>query len=733
MSFVRLDSGEFPPLNSQIISHNGGNQKKSGKNKKTCSTFNQIQELQPTTTTHQQDNNPINNGFDFVKSRVGFQLIEYQDDLEKALETNQVGQLCDFIVAPIEPVGTLFYKEKFDALTDLVLSAEVWHTRVALDIGFPLMSHYDMLTAKHFERLFNHALYLSSPVIIISCPDYDVAQACVASTVNHKLGEIRTESLILVKVPFDKDRYRSTSNSWIVNGDNSFKEELINDGMDKDQTVSTAGGESGDVSLWCSSYSNGMECSQNSPSLPHDSWTQWNSIRNHLRPDLRIGVCLLLNDDLADDEEELSRWTGEPVRMVIIHTDQFVQSPGHNGSLRLPGRCKEFLKRLALANSLKISFVLESRPGQIVAPYLEYLNSLFATIKYQNEDRLRPWDDKIQPPLQPLSSNLDSGTYFVFEMDSMKYIQYRDAMILALRQLLANEKKHERKFILMILGAGRGPLVDSFINAIEAVDTSCRFKIYALDKNPSSVRTLLYKQKNVWTDRTGLYETEVVEADMRTWMPNEKADIIACELLGSLGDNELSPECLDGVWRFSTSKTISIPQSYASYIGPICCYKMHQELYRLKGAESNIYDQIYVCRLTNFYHISKPQLLFQFEHYDLSLAPEERCNERYTQLTFYSKVDTVCHGFAGYFSSVLFGHVTISTLFENKTPNMDSWFPAYIPLKEPVQMPKGTKLVIHFWRKESASSVWYEWVLTSPVKSRIYTMRGLDTAMSKCI
>lgn len=30
----------------------------------------------------------------------------------------------------------------------------------------------------------------------------------------------------------------------------------------------------------------------------------------------------------------------------------------------------------------------------------------------------------------------------------------------------------------------------------------------------------------------------------------EKADILITELLGSFGDNELSPECLDGAVRF---------------------------------------------------------------------------------------------------------------------------------------------------------------------------------------
>lgn len=42
----------------------------------------------------------------------------------------------------------------------------------------------------------------------------------------------------------------------------------------------------------------------------------------------------------------------------------------------------------------------------------------------------------------------------------------------------------------------------------------------------------------------------VVSSDMREWVAPEKADILVSELLGSFGDNELSPECLDGVQSF---------------------------------------------------------------------------------------------------------------------------------------------------------------------------------------
>jgi hypothetical protein len=48
----------------------------------------------------------------------------------------------------------------------------------------------------------------------------------------------------------------------------------------------------------------------------------------------------------------------------------------------------------------------------------------------------------------------------------------------------------------------------------------------------------------------GPWQVTLVSADMRSWVAPEPADILVSELLGSFGDNELSPECLDGAQRF---------------------------------------------------------------------------------------------------------------------------------------------------------------------------------------
>jgi protein arginine N-methyltransferase 5 len=81
---------------------------------------------------------------------------------------------------------------------------------------------------------------------------------------------------------------------------------------------------------------------------------------------------------------------------------------------------------------------------------------------------------------------------------------------------------------------------------------------------------------------------------MRKIQVPELADILVSELLGSFGDNEASPECLDGAMRFlkrtfishvlfyisqfETADGISIPSSYTAYLAPISSPKLHNEL-----------------------------------------------------------------------------------------------------------------------------------------------------------
>lgn len=51
---------------------------------------------------------------------------------------------------------------------------------------------------------------------------------------------------------------------------------------------------------------------------------------------------------------------------------------------------------------------------------------------------------------------------------------------------------------------------------------------------------------------------ELIPGDMRGVELPEPVDILVSELLGSFGDNELSPECLDGAMRFLKRKCVRL-------------------------------------------------------------------------------------------------------------------------------------------------------------------------------
>jgi len=51
-------------------------------------------------------------------------------------------------------------------------------------------------------------------------------------------------------------------------------------------------------------------------------------------------------------------------------------------------------------------------------------------------------------------------------------------------------------------------------------------------------------------------QVEILFGDMRELAVPAHADILVSELLGSFGDNELSPECLDGAMRFLKRKLL---------------------------------------------------------------------------------------------------------------------------------------------------------------------------------
>ncbi|XP_013623469.1 PREDICTED: protein arginine N-methyltransferase 1.5-like [Brassica oleracea var. oleracea] len=189
--------------------------------------------------------------------------------------------------------------------------------------------------------------------------------------------------------------------------------------------------------------------------------------------------------------------------------------------------------------------------------------------------------DFLQAPLQPLMDNLEAQTYETFERDSIKYIQYQRAVAKALVDRVPDEKASELTTVSMVVGAGRGPLVRASLQSAE--ETGRKMKVYAVEKNPNAVVTLdnLVKMEG--------------SCDMRFWSAPEKADILVSELLGSFGDNELSPECLDGAQRFLKPDGISIPSSYTSFIQPVTASNLYNDVKAHKDLAH--FETAYVVKL----------------------------------------------------------------------------------------------------------------------------------------
>lgn len=290
----------------------------------------------------------------------------------------------------------------------------------------------------------------------------------------------------------------------------------------------------------------------------------------------------------------------------------------------------------------------------------------------------------------------------------------------------------------MVVGAGRGPLVEKTLKA--AARASKYVTIYAVEKNANAIVTLEALRDLRWGGaQPGLPEglVQIVNEDMRTWEAPRKADLLISELLGSFADNELSPECLDGVWRYVRSDTISIPASYNSYLCPVQSHKLFAQLHPLETAgkkgSAAAYEYGYVVHVRNAYVIDEPQVAFNFTHADLTKRPSERDNSRSKVLTFTSKLATVVHGFVGYFDCCLFTESESETVYLSTVPatknehgceDMYSWFPIYFPLASPVAVGAGQSIQLHLTRNTDAHQVWYEWTLLEPIISKVHNAKG---------
>jgi len=439
--------------------------------------------------------------------------------------------------------------------------------------------------------------------------------------------------------------------------------------------------------------------------LKTDPWKKWTKFISSIRNVNRVKLALEIGPELPSDEE-LDRWLGEPVAALIIQSKIFMTNKKGYPVLSKPHQ--EFIKKMF---NIGCQIVISGQLG--IKQQFNYLGHL-----YQNTTSLTPYssdfisgfEDYLQTPLQPLKHNLQSYVYETFEQDPIKYYEYQRAISKALI-----DKYQDKVLVVYVVGAGRGPLVDATFEA--AKESNIKVKISAIEKNENALPSLFYKNKEKWENRV-----TIINEDMRLWNPSEKCDILVSELLGSFGDNELSPECLDGAQNYLKKDGISIPSSYTSYLGPIQSRKLHAEISSIRKNNDNCnFQKPYVVQLNNVYSIAPPKALFTFVHPKKNL---EESNNRDGCLKFNISQDCVLHGFAGYFETVLYKDVRLSIVPESFSDGMFSWFPAFFPLIKPILLDKGEEIQINFWRSGNKFKVWYEWCVTRPYQSIIHNVKG---------
>lgn len=125
----------------------------------------------------------------------------------------------------------------------------------------------------------------------------------------------------------------------------------------------------------------------------------------------------------------------------------------------------------------------------------------------------------------------------------------------------------------MYFGAGRGPLIRRALAA--AKTTGANVRVVALDKNPNAIVTL----RNMIIDEDLSDRVTLLAGDMRKVNADElKGDILMSELLGSFGDNELSPECLNPTEKFLKPGGIYLPYSYTNHVVPLSSQLLWNEV-----------------------------------------------------------------------------------------------------------------------------------------------------------
>lgn len=522
---------------------------------------------------------------------------------------------------------------------------------------------------------------------------------------------------------------------------------------------------------------------------PLATWELWNTIRKLCDYHRSLSVSLAV-PRTKTPSHVLNRWLCEPVSCLLISssifaTNQYHYPVLHKFNQNLIQKFQKLNGNSHASMNGELCIILhgmEKYAGTVKGgenAYLEYINYLLKkgdkmfvfrnNSKHEhsknsnlsstyNESALDLCTPRLMPPLKPHSESLSNQVYSIFEKDNVKYDTYHTAIQQALEDLLKSFRYNQSSpLVILVAGAGRGPLVDRSVQIVKNFNIWNQVKLVALEKNAQACLYLQKRNYDAWDNRV-----KIVKEDMLHWKDSSlKVDLCISELLGSFGCNELAPECLWEIEKnHSKSSTIFIPQSYTSYVAPISSPLILQNLSQVSEAQDSpwIMHNVPYCILS-----SRINKIWSFEHPLRNGNQDADLFSRSSLTEFKVKHRGEMHGIIGFFFSKLYKDTVLSTLpddclldsislqkneldrssfqrqmdqiqitdsFEGQgqknlsdnmlnksfhTPGLYSWSPIVFPLRQPFPIADDTELSVFMSRNHSLPDglVWYEWSVES--------------------
>ncbi|KAL9880083.1 protein arginine N-methyltransferase 5-like isoform X1 [Glossina fuscipes] len=459
-----------------------------------------------------------------------------------------------------------------------------------------------------------------------------------------------------------------------------------------------------------------------------DAWQWWNRFRCAADFDIKLRVVLEFNEIEEPNLDIVHRWLGEPIEAVVIPSTMFTRDCQNNPSLS-----EAWQKILLHFLQLNVNIILATAAGANNANFKlhsDYLRN-FRDV-HKDAQRLQDSDDILKTQSSPLYGNFDCRAHEIFEKKSMKYEFYQNAIAAALIDRVSDQEIDDKLTVIMILGAGKGSLVQSALNAAEY--TKRKVRVYIIEKTHNAIRTLAAMTEKFWSTK----DVRLFSSDMLEGSPPEKADILVSELSGSFKDHELFLERLDYAQHFLKPDGISMPSQSISYVNPIMSFKLFNDVRQIvhkrnfapdrQGDYHSHSETGLAAPSKGIYNIGIPQPLFTFLHPSRDAFID---SSLYKILNFSVKMDCVLTGVCGYLEITLYGDIVIRSVNScTHTHCLPSWLHTYFPLTNPLEMKRGQIIEMHFWRRATKTKIWHEWCLASPFTTRIY--KSANNSYSIC-